>query len=172
MTLIKEDGTGRADANCYALVADCDAYHEGHLYATAWSGAPEVLRETALVMATRLIDAQFQFNGFKRRAEQALQWPRRECPAPDVERELMPEDAVPAIVMAASCELARELLKQDRTDDPDGEGLKALRIEGALSLEFDAKDRQPAIPRLVQVMLAKVGEYRGEVTGMARLIRC
>ena len=39
LTLIKEDGTGKADANAYADVADGDAYHDGHLYATAWTGA-------------------------------------------------------------------------------------------------------------------------------------
>ena len=30
LTLIKEDGTGKADANAYADVADGDAYHAGH----------------------------------------------------------------------------------------------------------------------------------------------
>ena len=39
LTLIKEDGTGRADANSYASVADGNAYHDGHLYASAWTGA-------------------------------------------------------------------------------------------------------------------------------------
>ena len=39
LTLIKEDGTGKSDANAYADAADGDAYHEGHLYASAWTGA-------------------------------------------------------------------------------------------------------------------------------------
>ena len=39
LTLVKEDGTGRADANSYADVADGDAYFEGHLYASAWTAA-------------------------------------------------------------------------------------------------------------------------------------
>ena len=33
LTLKKEDGSGFADANAYADVADGTAYHEGHLYA-------------------------------------------------------------------------------------------------------------------------------------------
>jgi hypothetical protein len=33
LTLIKEDGTGRTDANSYAAVADADSYFDGHLYA-------------------------------------------------------------------------------------------------------------------------------------------
>ena len=37
ITLVKEDGTGLANANAYASAADGDAYHAGHLYATAWT---------------------------------------------------------------------------------------------------------------------------------------
>ena len=54
LTLVKEDGTGKSDANSYASVADADAYHEGHLYASAWTGATTADKEKALVMATRL----------------------------------------------------------------------------------------------------------------------
>jgi len=83
LTLIKEDGTGRADANSYASVADSDAYHAGHLYTTAWIGATADNKAAALVMASRVIDAEFQFNGVRASAAQALQWPRSECRDPD-----------------------------------------------------------------------------------------
>jgi hypothetical protein len=83
LVLIKEDGTGRSDANSYAAAADGDAYFDGHLYATAWTGASTGNKEKALVMATRLIDSQYQFNGFRSNTDQALQWPRQRCPDPD-----------------------------------------------------------------------------------------
>lgn len=51
------------DANSYADAVDGDAYHDRHLYATAWTGATADRKAAALVMATRLIDSQFQFNG-------------------------------------------------------------------------------------------------------------
>jgi hypothetical protein len=54
LTLIKEDGSGKADANSYANRADGGAYHEGRLYATAWTGATEASRDGALNMATCL----------------------------------------------------------------------------------------------------------------------
>ena len=41
IALVKEDGTGLVNANSYASAADCDAYHAGHLYATAWTGATD-----------------------------------------------------------------------------------------------------------------------------------
>ena len=56
LVLIKEDGTGLVNANTYASVADGDAYHEAHLYATAWTAATTPNKEAALAMATRLID--------------------------------------------------------------------------------------------------------------------
>ena len=83
LTLIKEDGTGKVDANAYANAADGDAYHEGHLYAAAWTVASAGNKDAALVMATRLIDSQFQFGGFKRLSTQALQWPPN-LPTPTV----------------------------------------------------------------------------------------
>ena len=83
LTIIKEDGTGKVDANSYANVADGDAYFDGHLYATAWTAATTGNKEKALVFATRLIDSQFQFNGWRSHDNQALQWPRERCPDPD-----------------------------------------------------------------------------------------
>ena len=182
LVLIKEDGTGKPDANTYALAADGDAYHDGHLYSSAWTGATLGNKEKALVMATRLIDAQFQFNGFKRLTTQSLQWPRRECRDPDSEVGViasfslsrgpyLDETKVPPVVVNGTAELARELLKADRTDDPDGEGLKSLRLEGSLRIDFDAKDRQPAVTRIVQTMLGKYGIYVGMKSGMAKLVR-
>jgi len=182
LTLVKETGAGLANANSYAAVTDGDAYHEGHLYATAWTGVTAAQKAAALVMATRIIDATFQFNGFKTNASQALQWPRRLCPDMDSDGAsgvglvfsrgtFLPETTIPAAVLQATCELARELLVVDRTAAAPGEGLGLLRLEGALQLKFDAKNTPPIVPRLVQIMLGKLGEYIGRTTGAVRLVR-
>src|SRR6478735_369066 len=123
LTLIKEDGTGKVDANSYANAADGDSYYDGHLYATAWTAATLANKEKALVFATRLIDAEYQFAGWKTSEEQALQWPRASCLDPDGTADL-PSDAVPSALVKATCELARELLIVDRTAAPAGEGLR------------------------------------------------
>ena len=108
LVVVKEDGSGRADANSYAAVAEADAFFEGHLYASAWTGATAGNKSAALVMATRLIDSQFQFNGSRTNEGQALQWPRAGCLDPDrrsadwgmvraglaMSAEWVPEDAV------------------------------------------------------------------------------
>jgi hypothetical protein len=182
LTLVKEDGTGLATANSYADVADGSAYHDGHLYATAWTGATAGNQAAALVMATRIIDAMFRFKGFKTVATQALQWPRRTCPDIDSDSIVtlgvaftrgcfLPENAVPAAVVSATCELARELLVSDLTAAPPGDGLKAIRLEGAMKLDFDPKGKRAVVPRLVQQMLGKLGEYSGAASGPVRLVR-
>ena len=169
LTLIQEDGTGKADANAYASVADGDAYHEGHLYASAWTAAPTGNKEKALVMATRLIDAEFRFQGVKANTEQALQWPRAECRDPDGAQDLA-SDAVPKAVVDATCEMARELLVKDRTAAPAGEGLKYLNV-GSTQTGYDKTDTPPVLSRVALAMLAKLGVAVKARSGAVRLVR-
>jgi hypothetical protein len=175
LVLTKEDGTGLADANAYASVADADAYHEGHLYATAWTGATADKKAAALVMASRLIDALFQFNGVRTKATQALQWPREDCPDPDANADVVGQrfvlgDVVPKAVADATCETARALIVEDRTANPLGEGLKFSGI-GELQQSFDKKDRRPMIPHLAIAMLSKFGVLLNRGSGAVPLVR-
>ena len=181
LTLIKEDGTGKADANVYANVADGDAYYAGHLYASAWTAASADNKAVALVMASRLIDAEYQFGGVKSVDSQALQWPRYRCPDPDRDATLgvgllltsenwVPENLVPKPVVQAACELARELLIADRTAAPAGEGLKYYNDAGKQT-GYDKTDTRPVIPKLVQAMLAKYGSLISAKCGAVKLIR-
>lgn len=169
LTLIKETGAGLANANAYANAADGDAYHEGHLYATPWTAATLANKEAALVMATRLIDGQFQFDGVKANEAQALQWPREDCHDPDGDDEL-PSDAVPKAVIEATCEMARELLVVDRTAAPAGEGLKYYN-DGSVQTGYDKGDRRPIISRVAQALLMKFGSLVKSKSGAVRLVR-
>ncbi len=181
LTLIKEDGTGKVDANSYAGVGDGDAYFEGHLYANAWTAATEATKGAALVMATRLVDSQFQFNGYRAHETQALQWPRERCPDPDrnlvtstplspVLTNFVPSDLVPKGVADAVCEMARELLIADRTAAPAGEGLSYQNV-GTTQTGYDKSDARPVISRVAQAMLAKFGVLVSSKSGAVRLVR-
>ena len=175
LTLIKEDGSGVADANAYASVADADAYHDGHLYATAWNGATAEKKTAALVMATRLIDSLFQFNGVRTKATQALQWPREDCSDPDANADVVGQwfvlgDVVPKVIADATCETARALIIEDRTANPLGEGLKFSGI-GELQQSFDKSDRRPMIPHLAIAMLSKFGTLLNRRSGAVPLVR-
>lgn len=173
LTLIKEDGTGKVDANAYANAADGEAYHEGHLYASAWTAASAANKDAALVMATRLIDGQYQFNGVKANEAQALQWPREGCHDPDADGwndGQVAADTVPKAVVEATCELARELLVADRTAAPPGEGLKYYN-DGPVQTGYDKNDTRPVISHVAQAMLAKLGSLLKSRSGAVRLVR-
>ena len=179
LTLIKEDGTGKADANSYAAVTDGDAYFEGHLYATSWTAASADNKAKALVFATRLIDAEVQFNGVRASDTQALQWPRTECPDPDrgsadfgvgSAESVVPEDVVPPAIMQATCELGRELLLTDRTAAPPGEGLK-YETSGTGQVGYDKSDTRPILSAVVQALLAKYCVLVRRGSAMTRLVR-
>ena len=174
LTLKKEDGSGFSDANAYADVADGTAYHEGHLYASAWSGASAGEQAAALVMASRVIDAQMAFRGIRAVGGQALQWPRAGCrdedADPDVASGFVPVDEVPKAVVDATCELARELLIVDRTGAPVGQGLSYSNV-GTTQTGYKAEDRRPILPELVQSMLGKFGVLVSGRSGSVRLVR-
>lgn len=170
LVLIKEDGTGRSDANSYASAADGDAYHEGHLYGTAWTAASVANREKALVFATRLIDAEYQFSGTRAHEAQALQWPRVDCRNADEANGLVPDSVVPRGVQDATCELARELLIADRTAAPAGEGLKYFN-DAAGQTGYDKADRRPIISAVAQALLNKFGTMLRARSGTVRLTR-
>ena len=165
LILIKEDGTGKPDANSYAAAADGDAYHEGHLYASAWTAATLANKEAALVMATRLINVEFQFHGFRRTSTQALEWPREKCPDRDKARNggfvsfgpYVDSDKVPKAAVEATCEMARELLITDRTAAPVGEGLTLQRNTDQSEVIFNKRDRRPVVTCLAQSMLSRFG---------------
>ncbi len=182
LTLIKEDGTGKVDANAYADVAEGDAFHEGHLYATDWTGANAATKAAALVFATRLIDSHYQFRGFKAHDTQALQWPREFARDDDALRtrgfaglshrdEYFAGNAVPKLLRDATIETARELIKANRADDPQGEGLYRMTLTGSLTLTFDKRDRAPVIPHVAQAMLSKLGDYLKQTAAAVRLVR-
>ena len=181
LTLIKETGAGLVDANSYADVADGNAYHDGHLYASAWTGASVDQKAVALVMASRLIDAEFQFNGTRTNAVQGMQWPRAKCPEPDaihvplavllpIPSDYVRYDSVPKAVVQATCEMARELLIADRTAAPAGEGLKYYNNAG-VQTGYDKTDRRAVLSQVAQVMLAKFGSQISAHSGAVRLLR-
>lgn len=199
LTLIKEDGTGKVDANSYASVDEAEEYHERGMYATAWNAA-SAGEKTALVMATRVIDAEYQFGGIRARIEQALQWPRSDCRDPDdgmasfgdanaarvAARGIVPGsgetirlinaksgpsgNVVPKALVEATCELARELLIVNRTTAPEGEGLK-YDNDGSVQKGYDKSDKRPIIPALVQATLAKYGTLLRAKSGSVQLTR-
>ena len=151
-------------------------------------------------MATRLIDAEYQFGGVRGTISQALQWPRSDCREPDggtagfgtnnaarvAARGVNPDggdliellnaewtvpgNLIPKAVVEATCEMARELLIEDRSATPEGEGLK-YHNDGSVQKGYDKADKRPVISPVAQAMLAKYGTLINAKSGSVRLTR-
>ncbi len=183
-TFTVEDGTGLANANSYASVAEGDDYHAAHLYATDWTGATTEKKQQALAMATRLVDSEFDFIGYKMKVTQGLQWPRGLARNPDLYQGVVavasvmalsggyfPSDAVPAELKQAVCEMARLLIGENRTRNPDNEGVAEVDVYKAVRVKFDKTTAQPVISRVVVDMLSKIGQSKESHTRVVRLSR-
>ena len=177
LVLIKEDGTGRPDANSYVTVAEADAYLAGNYYTDVWRGADDASRTMWLVSAARHIDSQWQFFGRRANDAQALAWPRVLCPDPEraagpvtwlglTWTEYVPENEVPQAIREAQIELARVVTSDERTPAVAvGEGMLANG-----TVKFDVPVRKPVVPAIVAVYLNRFGTRVG-AGGEVRLVR-
>jgi hypothetical protein len=200
-TLTKETGVGLANANTYADVADGDAYHLGHLYANAWNAADDDKKSAALVMASRLIDAEYQFGGWKAISGQALQWPRMECREPDGATAVFKASdfypvvgplavvgagvgqikiiqavlTVPSdVVPKAVVEATCELARELIVSDRTAAPPgEGLKYQnvGGNQTGYDKSDTRPVIPGVVQALLAKYGSLIKAKSGAVKLVR-
>ncbi len=167
-TIVVETGTASATANAYASVANGDTYHAAHLYASTWTQATDANKEKALMWATRLLDEQIQWEGFKLERAQSLQWPRNGV----IDRGgyLIDSTVIPTLLKDAVSEFARYLLTSDRTAEADTLGFKSIKA-GSVHLVIDKADREAQkqiVPRHVTEMLHPIGRAK---RGSMRLIR-
>ena len=146
--LVKEDGTGRGNANTYVDVAD-GMYFQGHLYASPWTTSLADSKAAALVMARRGLLMRSSNSMGREPRGSGLQWPRVDCRDPDRGNAMgyseragyVEPDVMPAAVIRATCEMAREILIVDRTAAPPGEGISATQMSQASS-GVDSGDKQ------------------------------
>ncbi len=177
LTLVLEDGTGLTNSNTYISVTDANTYFSAHLYASDWTGATDdTVRGRALAMATAVIDRTVEFNGYRKSTTQALEWPRLECPRVGLSQfayidsirriaVYWSEYEVPNILAKATAELAKELLKVDRTIDDPSKGVAHLGLgNGAIDIDFNPSDRKIVFTDQVMNYLRQLGRIRGART--------
>lgn len=165
VTLVAEDGSGKSNANAYASAGAADAYHTKHLYATTWTAASSATKDTALTMATRLIDVEFTFMGVKVSDTQALEWPRFDIY--DRDGFIVQATTIPPALIDATAEFARLLIAEDRTAETGDRGFSRIKA-GSVEADINPRDRKRVVPPTVAAMLAPFGRLRNAAT---RLIR-
>jgi len=167
MTLVVEDGTGRADAQSYVSLDDAAAYASAQgLSAWLADTVEDGARESALIRATAFIDATYRarFSGYPTNGRaQALEWPRRGAYTyvPDTGRSAaffdantgarydqgytyLPVNEIPRELRAAVCEAAARELAKPGSLAPDLKRGGAIKSAGAGSARVEFFGNAPA----------------------------
>lgn len=173
---------GDPTANSYCTLQEANDYFVARTPFTAWSSATDPQKEAALLMATRLLDTNFLWNGRRWRNDQRLQWPRwgvlKEAGLASWDWisaffNYLPEDQIPRELKEAQAEYAGKLLASDLTADLDQsvQGLTDLKV-GSISLSFkDTIVAQP-VPDSVELLIPYFwGVLRTEGPGVRWLER-
>ena len=106
---------GSADANSYCSRAVADTYHGNRLHAATWTDADNDTKDAALLMATRVLDEQFTWAGFRTYpGVQSLEWPRTGLLNDEGDMALDPT-TIPLRLQYATAEFARLLIDSDTT---------------------------------------------------------
>jgi hypothetical protein len=135
-TLVVEDGTGLANANCYYAQADVTTYHADAGNA-AWAAGSSANQIAAIIRATRAIDQMGygRFYGTKHSSTQALQWPRDDAyDADDFELTLVPTAVKNALCEAALLELATPYVLTPTLER--GGQIQKEEVAGAVSVTY------------------------------------
>jgi hypothetical protein len=163
--------SGAVNANSYITIAEGDTYHTTHLYPEDWTSATDTEKETAVIMATRLLDHMYEWAEYPSTDEQALQWPRDGIVAFN-RRDWVEVDEIPIQLKNATAEFARQLLAGDRSADSavETQGIKSLSA-GSVSLSFKDAVSAKVIPDAVDHLIPHWWGYIRGNTGTREILR-
>lgn len=120
VTIIKEDGTGIANANSYATLAEAETYLEqtGRKSTGAWNTAGTDAKSAALISGTDYMDQRNRkrYKGTRFSSAQRLEWPR-EGVSDELDL-LLDATAIPEAIGLAAIEYAFEGVGSSLTPTP------------------------------------------------------
>lgn len=147
-------------SNAYCTRAEADTFlTQARLNADAWTAATGPHQDAAIMWATRIMDACYEWGGAPRTLTQALGWPRSGVRNRD--RFWLDYDTIPEALKQASSELALELLKRDRTAEPELLGLGITDLSaGSVRIAIDPNAVLPLIPNYIRHMIDFLGDLK------------
>ena len=167
VTVIVEDGSGVASANSYVSIATIDAWVLTNPHDSTWTALTDAAKNGYAVMSCRVLNEQMDWHGWQIDADQALDLPRSGMI--DKNGNSIDNDEIPSEVQNAQCELARLLVIDDRTADPDTAGFKEIGV-GSIKLVIDKADRVPTLAQAVFNMINSFGS-KAITKGISKVIR-
>ena len=170
-TFVVEDGTGtNAAANSYVSVEDADDIITTNIHISdSWDALTVSQKERLLVWASRYLDTQTRWKGYKTVDDSPLRWPRQGvCDRDDIE---IDANTIPNQLKVATAEMARYLIDVDRSVERDTDGLERVKAD-VVEIEFLAGYRLPQVPSHIQYLVQGLGYISGgRGTRFARVVR-
>lgn len=167
---VVEDGSALPDATSYISVAEADDLLSTNIHASAqWAALSQAVREGLLAWASRYLDDRTRWYGRRVSEDSGLRWPR----AGVVDRDgvMIADNVIPKQLKAATAEMARFLMVEDRSAERDQDGLSRLKAD-VIELEFRDGYTLPKVPEHMRYMLAGLGAIStGGGTQFKRIIR-
>jgi hypothetical protein len=128
--LIIEDGAGVPDAESYATAAELVVY-AGKFGVTL---PVEQVAQEALLRRAALVMEGMSWKGMKTSGDQGLAWPRRGF---ELEREIKPDNHIPARIKCGQMALAAEIHADDIDPIEQRKGaVTKEKVEGAVEREY------------------------------------
>lgn len=154
MALVLNATPGDVSANSYCSVVEADLYLSYHpQVAVVWvEYDAQEKKIPALVTATRWLDEQYHWKGYKTTEGQALRWPR--SGVEDRDGYTLDFDTIPVFLKHATAELARYIAVKDREAELDdaSAGLRSVTA-GEVSVQFEKSDRFSVFPSSITKMI-------------------
>jgi len=148
ITLTKEDGTGLANANVYAEVAEASQYLENTGRKDAWAAFSTAVKSAALIQGADYLDQKFRrsFKGSRLTSTQRLEWPRADVYdelGVLVDPALIPEEVANASIEFAFEAASGPLAPTPVTSETGGQVVKQRDKVDVLETETVYSDRNP-----------------------------
>lgn len=124
---------GGTVANSYVTLAAADSHFANQLFAGDWFDATTVDRERALMAATKLLD-YYDYIGEVVDEDQALKWPRQADDSGELIRTYA-LNAIPAPIIAATCELAKHLIVSGGSAATAG-AVESMKIGSSVEIKY------------------------------------
>lgn len=144
MAIIVEDGTGLSNSETYISVAEADTYHANRGN-DAWAALTNTVKEQLLRKSTDYLSAVYgsSWAGYPVKTTQALDFPRRDVPAP---LGWYDYNVIPVPLKQAQAELALIAATTTLMPTTQTRGKKKVKV-GPIEVEYDGT--APTAPKFL-----------------------
>jgi len=193
-TFVVEDGSMVPNANSYVDVQTATDYLASNIHvAASWASISTLNQQQLLSWATRYLDQRATWNGTQTSLylanpaytnlvdtwasipapgtgvpQQSLRWPR--SGVYDVDGNPIESNVIPPALIAATVEMARYLIVNDRSSERPQDGLTELKAD-TITLKFLPDYTLPIVPTEIGYIIRGLGTIASGRTNFSKITR-